>query len=317
MSAFELNNNSASFFGNGDGSDSRRAPSIPQMPPPGHQRPPVHPPEIPEKIRTKIENIIALKIYDICRSQDCLDFNAVGPARAAERIEWDGGDIIIGDGEVIIPPRDAASVSMEDVHIKKIIIVDKRPSSLRRGFWDIEVKYIIGYTLIFRGIHSQEEKVVYAFSMFNKKLTLFGSEGGELAITTDLFGMEGSGMFEATPFVMAEAKAMGLCAGLVYDSHRGHGHGGHEERGRARSVEVVIGLFSITKLFRLVDLAVESTGFTIPDECEEICPMDPCEFFNGLAFPMDLFAPPQKPEFKAGISSNIAPKGTALALEVE
>ena len=319
MSAFELNNNSASFFGNGDAKDARRAPSIPQMPPPtqppAHPRPPTH----PEQIRTKIENIIALKIYDICRSQDCLDFNAIGPARAAEEIRWHGEEHTICEGEIIIPPRDAASVSMEDVHIKKIIIVDKRPSSLRRGFWDVEVKYIIGYTLIFRGINSQDERVAYAFSMYNKRMTLFGSEGGELAITTDLFGMEGSGMFEATPFVMAEAKAMGLCSALVYDSnhHHEHGHGHHEGRGRARSVEVVIGLFSITKLFRLVDLAVESTGFTIPDECEEICPMDPCEFFNGLAFPMDLFAPPQKPEFNAGISSNIAPKKTEIALEVE
>ena len=314
MSAFELNNNSASFFGNGDGSDSRRAPSIPQMPPPGQPRPPVHPGH-PEQIRTKIENIIALKIYDICRSQDCLDFNAIGPSRAAEDITWDDDtDVTISEGQIITPPSDAASVSMEDVHIKKIIVVDKRPSSLRRGFWDVEVKYIIGYTLIFRGINSQEEKIAYAFSMHNKKLTLFGSEGGELAVTTDLFGMDGSGMFEATPYVMAEAKAMGLCAALVYDSQQ---NGQQENRGQATSVEVVIGLFSITKLFRLVDLAVESTGFTIPEECEEICPMDPCEFFNGLDFPMDLFAPPQKPEFRAGISSNIAPKKAELALEVE
>jgi len=334
MSAFELNNNSASFFGNaGDGKDSRRVPSVPQMqppvPPPGHPRPPIHPEIPPEKIRTKTENIIALKIYDICRSQDCLDFNSIGPARAVGEMEpLQSDEKPIKEGQIIIPPRDAASVSMEDVHIKRIIIVDKRPSSLRRGFWDVEVKYIIGYKLIFRGINSHDEKVIDAFSMYNKKLTLFGSEGGDLAIATDLFGMDGSGVFEATPFVMVEAKAMGLCSSLIYDSFgsdhsRGHGHGHghdhdhHEGRRRATSVEVVIGLFSIVKLFRLVDLAVESTGFTIPGECEEICPMDPCEFFNGLAFPMDLFAPPQKREFDAGVSSNIAPRGVEAALEVE
>jgi len=99
----------------------------------------------------------------------------------------------------------------------------------------------------------------------------------------------------------------------LYDHFRschgcdGSDKGEAEGKKRARSVEVVIGLFSIVKLFRLVDLAVESTGFTIPEECEDICPLDPCEFFDGLDFPMDLFAPPQKPEFHAGITSNIAP----------
>jgi len=311
MSAFELNNNSASMFGNPSAGKDTRHPSNAVQPPKHPHGPPA------EMIRTKVENIIALKIYDICRQQDCLDFNSIGPARAVREIEF--GDVITREGQVIIPPRDAASVSMEDVHIKEIIIVDKRRSGLRRGFWDVELKYIIGYTLIFRGVSSHEERVVDAFSMFNRKVTLFGSEGGDLAIATDLFGM--GGMFEASPFIMAEAKAMGLCSSLIYDCHqqhgRGHGHGSHESRGHASSVEVVIGLFSIIKLFRLVDLAVESRGFTIPDECEDICPLDPCEFFGGLDFPMDLFAPPQKPEFKAGISSNIAAKKAELELEVE
>jgi len=321
MSAFELNNNSASMFGSPVAGKDPRHPSNAVQPPKHPHVPP------PETIRTKVENIIALKIYDICRQQDCLDFDTIGPARSVDEIEFN--DVVTREGQVIIPPRDAASVSMEDVHIKKIIIVDKRPSGLRRGFWDVELKYIIGYTLIFRGVNSMDEKVVDAFSMFNRKVTLFGSEGGDLAIATDLFGM--GGMFEASPFIMAEAKAMGLCSSLIYDCHqhhgrghgnichesRGHGHGSHESRGHASSVEVVIGLFSIIKLFRLVDLAVESRGFTIPDECEDICPMDPCEFFGGLDFPMDLFAPPQKPEFKAGISSNIAAKKAELEIEAE
>jgi len=321
MSAFELNDNSASIFGNpntGAGRDSRRQPSVnpPNNPPgqPGHPGQPDHP---PEQIRTKTENIIAFKIYDICRQQDCLDFNTIGPARAAEEIVFD--DIIICEGDIIIPPHNAASVSIEDLHIKKIVIVDKRPSGLRRGFWDVELKYIIGYKLIFRGAHFCDEKAVEAFSMFSRKVTLFGSEGGDLFVATDLFGKDG--MFEAAPFIMAEAKAMALCSSLLYDCHphhdHGHGQGSHEGRGRATSVEVVIGLFSIIKLFRLVDLAVESTGFTIPEECEDICPMDPCEFFEGLDFPMDLFAPPQKPEFSAGISSNIPAKKHQRDVEIE
>jgi len=311
MSAFELNDNSASIFGGaktGMGMSSR---------PPANVKPPIHPPVHPEgKIRTKIENIIAFKIYDICRQQDCLDFNTIGPARCAHEIEIDGRTV--KEGSIVVPPHDAASVSLEDVHIRRIVIVDKRPNGLRRGFWDIELKYVIGYTLVFRSVDSSMQREVEAFSVFNRKVTLFGSEGSDLFVATDLFGRDG--MFEATPFIMAEAKAMALCSSILYDCHPHH-HGHHEDyhegKRRASSVEVVIGLFSIVKLFRLVDLAVESTGFTIPDECEEICPMDPCEFFERLDFPMDLFAPPQRPEFIAGISSNIPARKFVAAEEQE
>lgn len=297
MSAFEMNDNSASIFGS-PSRDVRH---------PSNVRPPHEPPKQPEeKIRTKIENIIAFKIYDICRKQDCLDFDAIGPARAAEEIEI--GQLTIPEGQIIIPPHDAASVSIEDLHIKRIVIVNKKQSTLRKGFWDIELKYIIGYNLVFRSSHEGHEKTVRAFSMFNRKVTLFGSEGGDLFVATDLFGKDGR--LESAPFVMAEAKAMALCASIIYDCHPHHGHSEehHDGHRRASGVEVVIGLFSIIKLFRLVDLAVESTGFTIPEECEDICPMDPCEFFEGLDFPMDLFAPPQKPEFMSGVSSNIPPR---------
>ncbi len=70
-------------------------------------------------------------------------------------------------------------------------------------------------------------------------------------------------------------------------------------------VEVTIGLFTIIKLFRIVQLTVQSHGFCIPPECEEIAPQNACEFFESIDFPMDIFAPPQKPEFLAGISGNI------------
>jgi len=72
-----------------------------------------------------------------------------------------------------------------------------------------------------------------------------------------------------------------------------------------RHIFPTIGLFSIVKLYRMVSLMVESRGFVIPPPCWDIMPPNPCDFFERLDFPMDAFAPPQKPEFKAGISGNI------------
>jgi hypothetical protein len=77
--------------------------------------------------------------------------------------------------------------------------------------------------------------------------------------------------------------------------------------GKAKEVAVTIGLFFITKLFRIVDLKVESRGFAIPKECTSNGSVDPCDFFDKLAFPMDVFSPPQKPEFFAGVSGDIPP----------
>lgn len=105
---------------------------------------------------------------------------------------------------------------------------------------------------------------------------------------------------------MVEAKAVALSAELRFARRRGFS--ADEALPRPNEVLVTIGLFTIIKLFRLVNLNVQSRGFCIPDECEEISPISPCDFFERLDFPMDVFAPPQRAEFLAGISSNIPHK---------
>ena len=107
---------------------------------------------------------------------------------------------------------------------------------------------------------------------------------------------------DADPFILVESKAVALAAELRYC---GCGCGCGDNDNAAVEVCVTIGLFTIIKLFRLVNLLVESRGFCIPEECEDLSALSPCEFFDNLDFPMDIFAPPQKAEFIAGISSNI------------
>jgi hypothetical protein len=58
----------------------------------------------------------------------------------------------------------------------------------------------------------------------------------------------------------------------------------------------------------MVHLNVQSRGFCTPEECSEGNPVCPCEYFEELDFPMDIFTPPQKPEHLAGVSMNIARK---------
>ncbi|MCL2592185.1 MAG: hypothetical protein FWD82_02350 [Defluviitaleaceae bacterium] len=234
----------------------------------------------------KEENIIAHKLYDVCRSQDCLTPCEIGLPRTIH-------------GGIVVPPEKAASVSIDDLVVKNIMIVSKTPSCFKKGYWDIDLKYIFEYNLIFRAVDGTILEEIIANSIYNTKLCLFGSESCDLFVTSDMYPFKD--MNYTAPFVQVEAKAIALSAELKFDCCCE----GPIEPSKPVIVEVTIGLFSIVKLFRIVDLSVESRGFTIPKECQEIPSVDPCDFFDNLDFPMDIFAPPQKPEFLAGISSNI------------
>jgi len=139
---------------------------------------------------------------------------------------------------------------------------------------------------------------VGAYSNYNKRISLFGSDSSELFIATDMYS-HGEGMLGVEPFVNIEAKPMNLGSEI----HTRHHHGNEY-----RDIHITIGLFYITKLFRIVDLSVQSRGFAIPSVCEGGSNINPCDFFGNLSFPMDIFAPPQKPEYFAGISGDIPPQ---------
>jgi hypothetical protein len=244
--------------------------------------------------RLRSEPLLALKIYGSCRHKNCLGLSEIGPARCRH------------EGKPIHPPHDAQSVTIENLHIRRIVIAKKEPNPLKSGFWDLAIRYIFDYDLHFTDDHGEHLHTEHATNSFTRRSTLFGSTGAEVTITTDLFN-NGETTMGSEPFVMVEAKALGLAAEILHKHHKRH----HDD---PPIVAVTIGLFSIIKLFRLVSLQVESRGFVIPDPCGEIIPPNPCDMFEDLDFPMDSFAPPQRQEFTAGISGNIP--SIALAEEM-
>ena len=251
--------------------------------------------------KVKDECIIALKVYDACRQQDCLENGIIGPARAAESGNF-CQDICLEQGEIITPPETAAAVTVANFRIERVVVVSKVPSPFKVGHWDIDLKYVFRYDLVFRNVNGGVLCTIPAQSVFNKKVTLFGSIATDSLISTDLFSTGGSSFdTSGQPFVLVESKAVSLAAELVFKNCCCCGDGADN----ADHVNVTIGLFTIVKLFRIVNLSVESKGFCIPKECEEVSNINACDFFDGLDFPMDIFAPPQKREFLAGISGNI------------
>jgi len=225
------------------------------------------------------EPIIAHKVYDNCRRQDCLSL----VARAAEPVHIDGKHI--KEGEIIPVPQGAGSVTIGDITVKKVIIADKKPSPFKRGYWDVEIRFVFEYVLTFYKCDKDVILRVKANSIQSNKHTLFGSADTDFVMATDLF--KGQSPAGGEPFIWTEAKAVALKTEFRCN-HRDH---------VPVDVAVTIGLFSIITLFRLVCLNVQSRGFCVPRECD-FNPTEPCEFFNGLEFPMDAFAPPQRAEFK-------------------
>ena len=59
------------------------------------------------------------------------------------------------------------------------------------------------------------------------------------------------------------------------------------------AVHVTIGLFAVVKLFRLSNMMVQNLGACVPEEATQVSPesCNPCEFFQNLDFPVNLFAP--------------------------
>ena len=271
------------------------------------------------------ECIIAYKIYDQCRLQNCLTPSILGPARAA-RCAGNCNDNIC-DGDIIVPPCNAAAVSIKDLELCSISIVNKSKNPFKPGFWDIEVKYVFVYTLVFRTADYDDLCCIRANSTYTTKVTLFGSIGTDVLTVTDLFGPVTS-TDSSGPYVTVDGKAVALAAELKYCSNNcncgcnncgcnncgcnnctnnncGCNNCGCNDCGccvdstneEPVAVNVTIGLFSIVKIFHPINMLVHSTGICVPEECEGVSSSNPCDFFNSIDFPMNVFSPPGSDQF--------------------
>ena len=65
-----------------------------------------------------------------------------------------------------------------------------------------------------------------------------------------------------------------------------------------KKVYVTIGLFTIVRLTRKVELCIPVIDFCIPqNDCIQSIDNNPCELFDRLSFPVDEFFPPEKCHF--------------------
>jgi hypothetical protein len=242
------------------------------------------------------------KIYDSCRDKDCIE-NA--------RVYFDR----LTDAE-IRAINDAFNVKIRTAEVSDVI-TDIEAVPFKRGFYTVDVKFIIAVTLDFftRVTMGAREKIhvttVEGSISYDKKIILFGSEGG-VKIFKSLFqpralDVQSNSELQQSnlPFCKIEvAEPIPLSAKmkslLDKDDDRETERGPGPQQGPilTKRVYVTVGLFSIVSLARIVPLLIPAFDFSYPyKHCPSATDDNPCDLFDTFDFPYDEFYPPQKFDF--------------------
>jgi hypothetical protein len=239
------------------------------------------------------------KVYDSCREKDCLEDLRVFLTNRGQELVDRAINIKCRDSEIIW------------------VFLDVESLPFNKGFYSVDIKYFFRITLdVFTGVSSPTE--VEGLATFDKKVILFGSEGKSKIFKSkykeDEFDKQ---LWKKTNLPKAKIEVVDpICLSAriadvrdkcftsdiniaaipssvckCFDDELVAG----AER---RRVFVSLGIFSIIKLERNVQLLIPVYDFCIPEkECISATADDPCELFDTIDFPMDEFFPPQRFDF--------------------
>ena len=238
------------------------------------------------------------KVYDSCRDKDCLENIRVYLTACGQSVVDRAINVKCTKAEIIWIFSDVESVPFN------------------RGYYSVDLKYYFKVTLaVFTGVGRPTE--VEGLATFNKKVILFGSEGNAKIFSSnykeDAFDSQlwkktnmPKAVVEVVEPIALGAKVVDIndkCCGCdegfdissvpssvcrVFDDRLILG-------GEQKRVFVSLGIFSIVKLERRVQLLIPSYDFCIPNkECVGATDDNPCDLFERICFPIDEFFPPEK-----------------------
>ena len=238
------------------------------------------------------------KVFDSARDKDCLEDLRVHLSDFAQEIVDRATSVRCTDVEVI-----NTNISIETV-------------PFNRGFYQVTVRYYFCVTLecCLGGGRVQEVKGLCAF---DKKLILYGSEKNVSVFKSD---PEESGFCQeesklrcdsspTLPSVVVEVadpialdtklverrRPFGnccICIDAIPDIIRQAFEGTFVDGVGAQNVYVTIGMFSVIRMERKVQLVLPTSNFCLPDkESRPVNTDDPCSIFGKMQFPLSEFYP--------------------------
>ncbi len=227
------------------------------------------------------------KIFDSCRDSDCIEDLTVIPTRAS-----------------VAPLLAAASIRPRCSELLNISL-QVNEICFNRGFYTVDVRY---YYKI-RGEAYPSSLPVEGLAVFDKRVILFGSEGGAKQFSSaDCDCLSSSGRSEL-PIAVADAvDPIALRMNLAdndepvpadavppdipvpisdaFDDEL-------DTASLARIWTVSLGQFSMIRLERDVQLLMPSYDYCMPEkECMSSSEDDPCTLFGRIRFPLEEFYPP-------------------------
>lgn len=247
------------------------------------------------------------KVFDACRSQDCLEDLRVFLTCESQAIV---------DRALNVKPKSA-----------KILwtYVDVEPVPFNDGFYTVDAKFFYKVTAdAFCGLGRPVE--VEGLAMFDKRVILFGSDGKSKTFSSQMVNQEGDDrqLLPKTNLPIATVEVVDpivLSTKLVEPHDRFCGSDkGHSIYGDipesicgcfrsqlspgedSRRLYVTLGQFAIIRLERDTQLLIPSFDYCVPEkECPSSDDKDPCDIFARFRFPTNEFFPPDnKPGDKYG-----------------
>ena len=239
------------------------------------------------------------KVYDSCRDKECIENIRVYLTEAGQ---------CLVDRAVSVKAKKAEIIW---------IYSDVEPVQFNRGYYSVDLRFFFKITLdVFTGMG--RPTTVEGLSVFDKKVILFGSEGNAKTYSSkyklggaDIQLWQKNNLPEAhievvDPIALSakivEPQENNCCCCCETDVNSVPDSicsvfdenivGGDD----IRKIVVTLGLFTIVRLVRDVQLIVPVIDFCIPqDECRVTSSeSNPCELFERLCFPLDEFFPPEK-----------------------
>ena len=238
------------------------------------------------------------QIYDSCKSKECLENLRVYLTEAAQRVVDNAINVKVRNAEIIW------------------VFSDVEPVPFNKGFYTVDLKYFFKVTLdVFTGPSTPRR--VSGLAMYDKKIVLFGSEGNAKIFSSkyredglDIQMWQKTNLPEAVVEVVDPIALAAKIADVnddcckcdcdvdfanvpesvqkVFDDALVLG-------GDERRVFVSLGIFTIVKLERNVQILIPAYDFCVPDkECVASTEENPCDLFESLNFPVDEFFPPAK-----------------------
>lgn len=240
------------------------------------------------------------KVYDSCRDKECIENMRVYLTESGQALVDRAINVKCRKSEIIW------------------IYSDVEPVQFNRGYYSVDLKFFFRITLdVFTGVGRPTQ--AEGIATFDKKVILFGSEGNARTFRSKYrFDEADIQLWQKTNLPEAHIEVVDpiclsakfvdpcdkcCCCGetdissipesicRVFDDVFTDGND-------IRKVYVTIGLFTIVRLERDVQLLIPVIDFCVPQhECIASTESNPCDLFEKLRFPVEEFFPPEKRNF--------------------